>query len=338
MILLSRVADCLYWMNRYIERAENMARIVDVNLQLLLDLDSMDDDQMMTDHWLPIIKSTGDELIFRKLYDEADSTTVTEFLTFNRDNPSSILCCVMNARENARQVRDKISTEIWEEINRLYHFLRADSARRLWESDPYGFYREIKESSHLLQGLGDATVIRDEGWEFMQAGRYLERADQTSRILDVKYHILLPSVRDVGGALDALQWMAILRSCSAFEAYHHIYGAEVQPWNVADYLIFSDTFPRSIGFCLKMLDECLHRISGERSRYFSNKAEQLTGRLAAELNYSTIDEIFSRGLHEYLQNLQEKLAEIGQVLCETYMFYPVFDPAKELEESTASEA
>ncbi|MCC5788432.1 MAG: alpha-E domain-containing protein [Opitutales bacterium] len=331
MILLSRVADCLYWMSRYIERAENVARIVDVNLQLLLDSEDLNDSGMAS-HWMPIVKSTGDEALFARLYDKPDSGSVTDFLTFNRENPGSILSCILAARENARQVRDKISTEVWEEVNRLYHFVRAQNIKRIWASGPYEFYKQIKQSSHLLQGLSDATVVRDEGWEFIQVGRYLERADQTTRILDVKYHILLPSPRDVGGARDTLQWMAVLRSCSAFEAYHHIYGADVQPWNVADFLIFSETFPRSISFCLRQLSESLRRISGERHRYFSNEAERLAGKLQADLNYTSTEEIFRRGLHEQLLELQDCLADVGMELFEAYMFFPVVDPSKEDEE------
>ncbi len=333
MILLSRVADCMYWLSRYIERAENTARMVDVNLQLLLDLERLDDSRI-TAHWEPLIKSTGDLALFNKFYEHADSESVTDFLTFNTGNPSSILSCVVTARENARMVRDKISTEVWEEINRLYHYVRSQSAKKIWASDPYDFYREIKQSSLLLQGLGDSTVVRDEGWEFLQVGRYLERAIQTNILVDVKYHILLPSTRDVGGAIDALQWMAVLRSCSGFEAYHHIYGADVQPWNVAEFLILSEEFPRSILFCLRYLDACIRTISGVREGRFSNHAGKLAGRLLYELNYSTVDDIFEAGLHQYLGNLQRRTEEIGQALYEAILFFPVVDHAKEIAGQT----
>ncbi len=331
MILLSRVADCLYWLSRYIERAENVARMVDVNLQLLLDLERLDDNRI-TAHWEPLIRSTGDDPLFYKLYRQADSENVTDFLTFNTENPSSILSCIVTARENARMVRDKISTEIWEEINRLYHYIRSQNAKKLWASDPYDFYREIKQSSLLLQGLGDSTVVRDEGWEFLQAGRYLERAIQTNILVDIKYHILLPSSRDVGGAIDALQWMAVLRSCSGFEAYHHIYGADVQPWNVAEFLILSENFPRSILFCLRSLDARIRAISGVREGHFSNRAGKLAGRLLYELNYSSVEDIFETGLHEYLQELQLRTHDIARELYEAYMFFPVVDLAREIEE------
>ncbi len=332
MILLSRVADCMYWFGRYIERAENTARMVDVNLQLLLDLERLDDHRI-TAHWDPLIRSTGDSELFDRLYGQADSENVTDFLTFNTENPGSILSSIVNARENARVVRDKLSTEIWEEINRLYHYVRSLDAKRVWASDPYDFYREIKQSSHLLHGLADATVVRDEAWEFLQAGRLLERAIQTNILVDIKYHILLPSTRDVGGAIDALQWMAILRSCSGFEAYHHIHGADVQPWHVADFLILSEEFPRSILFCLRELDAGIRTISGVSEGRFSNRAGKLAGRLLYELKYSTVDDIFEAGLHEYLTDLRARTGEIARALYEAFMFFPVLDDANSEAES-----
>ena len=331
MILLSRVADCMYWFGRYIERAENTARMVDVNLQLLLDLERLDDSRI-TAHWEPLIRSTGDTELFGRLYGQADSESVTDFLTFNTENPGSILSSIVNARENARVVRDKLSTEIWEEINRLYHYVRSRDAKRVWASDPYDFYREIKQSSHLLHGLSDATVVRDEAWEFLQAGRLLERAIQTNILVDIKYHILLPSTRDVGGAIDALQWMAILRSCSGFEAYHHIHGADVQPWHVADFLILSEEFPRSILFCFRELDQAIRTISGVSGGRFSNRAGKLAGRLLYELKYSTVDDIFEAGLHEYLTDLRARTGDIAQALYEAFMFFPVIDDSAREEE------
>ncbi len=327
MILLSRVADCMYWLGRYIERAENTARMVDVNLQLLLDLERLDDSRITT-HWEPLIRSTGDFELFKRLYPQAVSESVTDFLTFNTENPSSILSCIVKARENARVVRDKLSTEIWEEINRLYHFVRSHNAKEIWTSDPYDFYRRIKQSSHLLQGLSDATVIRDEAWDFFQTGRFLERALQTGILIDIKYHILLPSASDVGGAIDALQWMAVLRSCSGFEAYHHIYGADVQPWNVAEFLIFSEEFPRSVLFCLRELDACIRTLSGVGEGRFKNRAGKLAGRLLYELKYRTVEDVFDEGSHEYLSELQRRTEDIAQALYSAFMFFPVIDESR----------
>lgn len=327
--MLSRVADSLYWMSRYIERAENVSRLLDVNLQLLLDFEEMND-LKLKEHWEPVIRATGDEALFYELYEQADSSSVTEFLTFNKKNPSSILSCMLAARENASMIRDQLSTEMWQCINQAYLFLKSNNAKQIWDSGPYEFYKQIQDYSHLFMGLTDATFSHTEGFYFMQVGKFLERADKTSRILDIKYHILLPSLEEVGGAVDAVQWSAILRSCSAFEAYHRIYVASVDPLRVADFLIFNDYFPRSIQFCVRELDTNLHRISGCPKGEYSNPAEHASGRMLSELKYNTITDAFNRGLHEYLEAIQQRFVEIGVEVYKTYMFHPHIDMASEI--------
>jgi len=327
--MLSRVADSLYWMSRYIERAENIARLLDVNLQLLLDFEQMDDDKMK-EHWEPVIRAAGEEEQFYELYDTADSQSVSEFLTFERNNPSSIISCMLMARENARMIRDQISTEMWTCLNESYLFLKSNNAKQVWTSGPYEFYNQIQDFSHLFLGLSDATFSHKEGFYFMQVGKFLERADKTSRILDIKYHMLLPSVEEVGGAVDAVQWSAILRSCSAFEAYHRLYVTSVNPLKVSDFLIFNDDFPRSIQFCVRELDKNLHRISGCPLGEYANNVERLSGRLLSDMKYSSIQDAFSSGLHEYLGMLQDQFVDIGKAVFDTYMFHPREDMAKEI--------
>jgi uncharacterized alpha-E superfamily protein len=247
--MLSRVAASLYWMGRYLERAENIARLLDVNIQLLIDFGSIDD-QGVKEHWVPVLRSVGDEEVFFQHYAKADSASVTEFMTFHRQNPNSVFSCVCAARENARQVRDQISFEMWEVLNEVYLFLQASDAQKVWRDGPGAFYDQVKRYSHLFQGLTDATFSRTEGWDFLQFGKYLERADKTTRILDVKYHILLPRATDVGGAIDTAQWQAVLRSTSALEAYRRFYVTEILPKKVAEFLVLSDSFPRSLRYCL----------------------------------------------------------------------------------------
>ncbi len=328
--MLSRVADSIYWMGRYIERAENIARLVEVNLQLLLDFQDVDDEKLK-EHWDPLIRSTGDEEHFFESYDIANSDSVLEFLTFDRENPNSVISCVNAARENARMVRDQITQEMWETLNKLYLFLKSDGARRMYDKAIHDFYAEIKEHSHLFLGLAEATVSRTEGYDFLQVGTFLERADKTTRILDIKYHMLLPSVNDVGGAIDVAQWIAILRSASAYEAYHQIYVTDVIPAKIAELLIFSETFPRSIRYCVKELNDRLHDISGCPMANYSNEAERLCGRLLSELNYGSVEEVFSEGLHEYLDRIQERLNEIGGSTYKAYMFLPPVDMAGEIQ-------
>jgi uncharacterized alpha-E superfamily protein len=318
--MLSRVANCLYWMSRYIERAENIARIVDVNLQLLLDLRNLDDERL-AEHWMPIVQSTGDETAFSKLHPKATGHSVTEFLVFQQANPNSIISSVCQARENARMVRDQITVEFWEELNRIYLFVRGPEARKIWRQSPSEFFQQIKAASLLLVGIGDATILHNEGWWFAQAGKYIERADKTSRILDVRY-ASLPAQGAPGSISqgEALGWAAVLRSCSAWDAYKSIRGAEIHPIYVADFLLFNADFPRSARFCIAELNYALRRISGVQPGRFSNDAEKLCGRLEAGLQFSTVDEIFEQGLHLYLDQFQDKLNEVGNALFDAYIF------------------
>lgn len=318
--MLSRVANSLYWMSRYIERAENIARIVDVNLQLSLDFRNLDEERLAK-YWLPIVQATGDEEQFFLLHEKATAQTVTEFLVFQPENANSIFSSVCQARENARMVRDQITVELWEELNRLYWFVKMPDARRIWKESPSEFFQQIKAASLQLIGLSYATLIRNEGWWFAQAGKFLERADKTSRILDVRNETLPQRGAPVSvGEADALEWSAILRSCSAWDAYKTIQGAEVHPKHVSEFLLLSADFPRSVRFCVNELNHALRSISGVASGRFSNNAEKLAGRLVAELQFSTIDDIFEQGFHGYLDRLQSRLNDIGAALFDAYIF------------------
>ncbi len=320
--MLSRVANSLYWMSRYIERAESTARLVDVNLQLILDYRNLDDAGVAA-HWLPIVQSSGDDELFHQLYPSASGQTVTDFLVFQSLNPNSIVSSVAQARENARMVRDQITGDLWEEINRVYLFLHSPRARELWAYDPADFFRTIRTSSLLLQGLTDATVVRSEGWLFTQCGRYLERADKTSRILDVR-HASLPShgTPTSLSQADALGWSAVLLSCSAWDAYKGLHGAEVRPEHVAELLLLSDEFPRSVRFSVRHLNQSLRRISGVRDGKFCNHAEKLAGRLLARLQFSTADDVFATGLHTYIDEVQSELNAVGSALFDAYISQP----------------
>ncbi len=325
--MLSRVANNLYWMSRYIERAESIARLVDVNLQLILDFRNLDDTALAA-HWIPIVQSSGDEELFRQTHQHITGEAVTEFMVFSPANPNSIFSSVAQARENARMVRDQITVELWEEINRLYLFLRSPRAGEIWNEDPANFFRIIRNASLLLQGLTDATIVRNEGWFFIQCGRFLERADKTSRILDVR-HDSLPARGMPTAALtqlDALGWAAVLRACSAWDAYKALHGAEVQPALVAELLLLSDDFPRSMRFSVRHLNTVLRRISGVHSGRFSNEAEKLAGRLLAEFQFSTADDIFEVGLHNYIDIVQTKLNAVGEALFQAYIFQPFHTP------------
>jgi uncharacterized alpha-E superfamily protein len=326
--MLSRVANSLYWMSRYIERADNVARILDVNLQLLLDFRSLDE-RGLRDHWMPIIQCTGDQESFVARHQNATAAAVAEFMVFEQENPNSIVSSICQARENARMVRDQITVETWEELNRLYLFILSPPARQMWQDSPTEFFNEVKASSLQLIGLSDATHIHNEGWWFSQAGRFLERADKTSRILDVRYHTLPErGVPKTVNQAEALEWAAILRSCSAWDAYKSIYGADVHPRNVTELLLLNEDFPRSARWCADQLNGALRCISGVSPRRFSNDAEKLSGRLVAELQFCAIEEVFEQGLHGYLDRLQFKLNAIGDALFNAYISH-AFQAANE---------
>jgi uncharacterized alpha-E superfamily protein len=311
--MLSRVADSLYWLSRYIERAENNARILDVNLQVTLDSDGAGTDAERTD-WQPILATLEDQTLFNSLYAVTNAETVCEFVTFAKENPTSIRSCVAGARENARTVREYISSEMWERINHLYLWLNSVDARNLQMNSGIDFYRQVVDHAHQFHGTTDATLTRGEGWNFIQVGKFIERTDSTSRILDLKYHILLPSEESVGGNVDTVQWQAVLKSCSGFEAFRKIHTGQVTPWKVAEFLILHDSFPRSIRFCVNAADQALHRISGCDRSHYSSEAERQAGRLSSDLSYATIDEIFEIGLHEYLDGIQLRVIEIGKAM------------------------
>jgi uncharacterized alpha-E superfamily protein len=311
--MLSRVADSIYWMSRYIERAENVARFIDVNLKLMLDLPLVS-----TQQWQPLVDTTGDSQEFRRRYGTATQNNVTRFLTFDLENPNSIASCLRVARENARSVREAISSEMWEQVNQLYLMINSVAGSR-WGTlhDPHDFFASVKTASQLFAAVSAATMTHNEGWHFQQLGRQLERADKTSRLLDVKYFLLLPTVADVGTTVDDIQWAAVLRSASAFEMYRKRHG-RILPEHVAEFLLLEPDFPRAIQFCLLHARESVHAISGTAPGMFRNPAERLLGELCSQLAYSQIEEIIAGGLHEYLDGLQSRMNEVSDGIHETF--------------------
>jgi len=305
-------------MSRYVERSENVARLLDVNLQLMLDI-PLQLSEELNKNWLAIVACLGEDKEFRRRFTRTDSEAVTEFLVFDRENPNSILSCLAAARENARTVRGQISTEMWEQINRSYLWSIGKQARHAFNRNHCEFFQEIREISHLFQGITDASMVHDEGWDFIQVGKFLERADKTSRVLDDKFHLL----RRSGPANAHLQWSAALRSCSGRQAYQKIYVCEVRPEKVTELLVLDRSFPRSIRSCVHNLDLYLRRVSGVAPGQYSNEAEKQSGRLLAELNFSAVDDIYEPGLHHSMDMLQVRLNELGQAILNTYIHQPV---------------
>ena len=309
--MLSRVAESIYWLNRYIERAENVARFIDVNLHRMLDLPGESDDQ-----WEPLVNTTGDRAIFEENWGEYTRDNVIQFLTFDPDYASSILGSVHRARENARSVREVISSEMWEQVNRFYLMVQQAAFGDVM-FEPHEFFREVRMSGHLFEGIMDSTMAHNEAWQFGRLGRHLERADKTSRILDVKYFIILPDVSYVGTPYDNLQWAALLRSASALEMYRKSCG-RIDPQQVVGFLVCDSEFPRAIRYCVSRAEESLRAITGSAPGSYGNRAEQLLGRLRAELDFTSIDEIVGPGLHEFLDALQAKLNDVGVAIHEAF--------------------
>jgi len=314
--MLSRVADSIYWLNRYIERAENVARFVDVNLNLMLVLP-----EGINQQWEPLVTTTGDMNLFQERYGTGTAENVIKFLTFDERYPNSIVSCLHSARENARSVREIISSEMWQEVNNFYHLV-TDRAKATSSLNMIDFFTEVKLASHRFAGVMDATMSHNEGWHFGQMGRLIERADKTTRILDVKYFYLLPSVEWIGTPLDQIQWIALLKSASGYEMYRK-YQHRILPNSVAEFLILNREFPRSIYFSLYQAQQSLHQITNTPVGTWSNGAERTLGRICSELGYVAMSDVIQKGLHQFLDEMQASINNLDHQIKET--FFKVYD-------------
>jgi uncharacterized alpha-E superfamily protein len=273
--------------------------------------------------WEPLVNTTGDHEAFTKRYGTATQENVIHFLTFDAENPNSILSCVRAARENARTVREIISSEMWLQLNKFYLMVTAAAEYASAQSNPHEFFTEVKNANHLFNGVAAATMTHGEPWHFFHLGRVLERADKTSRILDVKYFILLRSAQDVGTPFDDIQWAAVLRSASAFEMYRKRHG-RISPNGVVEFLLLDREFPRAIRFCLETARDSLHAISGTPPGTFRYAAEKMLGQLCSELSFASVQEIINSGLHEYLDGLQTRMNQVAAGIYE--MFFALKTP------------
>jgi uncharacterized alpha-E superfamily protein len=262
----------------------------------------------------------GEETLFRQLYAEPTAHNVFEFLAFNPNNPSSIMQCITKARENARTIRDRISREMWEDLNSLYLTLGRFEPQEETAAGPHRFCGRVIFGSHRFHGVSDATLPHDEGWEFLRVGWALERAEMTARLIDVQYRNLL-ALTSTGGSPDNHQRMAVLKSVGAYEAYHRQYHSPIEPARVAEMLILNSQHPRSIRYCVTEMQAGLRAISNTGPGNYANEAERLTGKVLERLRYSRIDEILDDGLHEYLTGLIHQFNTIGEVIARTYFYY-----------------
>lgn len=305
--LLSRVAESVYWMGRYIERAENVARFAGVNENLTLDLVGA-----TADPWQPIISASGDRVVFAERFGRATRENALGFLWFDAENPNSIYSCVTAARENARSVRETISSEMWERFNSLYLFVSEARSKGVPENAAEFCY-QVRMGCHLIHGVTDVTMSHNEAWQFLRLGMALERADKTTRLLDVKYFILLPSVRDVGTPFDDAQWAAVLKSVSGFEMYRKRYG-RISPARIVEFLLLDIDFPRAVRFCLVRADQSLHAITGAPMGSYSCASEQRMGQVRSDLDFANARTILREGLHEFSDALQTKMNAIDELV------------------------
>ena len=309
--MLSRVANSIYWMNRYVERAENYARFIGVNFNLILDMPPAEKEQ-----WKPLLIASGDDRLFAQNYEAPDRDAVLHFMSFDSNNPNSILSCISKARENARSVREVISKEMWEHINHCFHGYKSLAQSDNWKMDEWQeFFSRVKMDSQLFYGIIDSTITRSEGWHFGRMGRFLERADKTSRFIDVKYYILLPSADAVGTNYDQLQWSALLKSVSAFNMYRQHFRS-INPADILAFLVLDRQFPRSIYYCIREAERSLYVIAGNQTK--GNLPIKVLGKLRADLEYLEENEIFEFGLHEFMDRFQQRNNAVGDAIHESY--------------------
>src|SRR5579863_2615700 len=312
--MLARTADNLYWLARYVERAEYLARILDATYRLTsLPLTYVGS----SNEWESAVATAGCANAFFAAYTEANEETVTDFLAFSTGNPSSIRSCLETARHNARAVRTALTTEMWDTINGAWLELKKWSNGPRSREEFARFLRWVLESSLRFDGSAYRTMLRNDAYWFSRLGVYVERADNTARILDVKYHVLLPEEEHVGGPLDYYQWTSILRSVSALTAYHWVYRETLKPWLIADLLILNDSLPRSLASCYENLVQNLDRIANAYGR--QGPAQRHARTVRARLENSKIEDIFQSGLHEFIDAFVEDNNRLGTAVTQQYL-------------------
>jgi len=350
--MLSRVADCLYWMSRYLERAEHTARLLDVQQYQGLDQRAGSAER----RWERLLAALRAPELPAYIVERPGGGTagagsgaragsegaatldpygITRFLVFDAANGSSIVACVEEARDNARQVREQISSEMWEELNRLYLQVKNADMDKLWHAEPHEFYRTVREGAHLFQGITDATMSHGEGWHFIQLGRYIERAGATVALLDAYFTLPPEPLPDDDASLEYQQWVSLLKSCTAFEAYSKVYTADVRPERIVEFLLLDAEFPRSLRFMAATIQVGLQAIARATGVVRAGRAERLAGRLRATLDYSGIDEIMGAAMHPYLGDIGRQCAAIHAAVYQTYILQQHLDGRRRWVEEPA---
>jgi uncharacterized alpha-E superfamily protein len=322
--MLSRVADSLYWMSRYIERAEHTTRLLDVNLNLMLDESATSADR----RWQRMLQALGSPKAVKWA---GDPYALTRTLSFDTEVPTSILCCIIAARENSRHVREQISTEQWTRLNRLYlRVTRPDFQADIGAENiladtgqPTDFLQQVMEAVHQFQGVSDSTMSHGEGWQFIQVGRYIERASATALLLEAYHEDLWLHTDRIPEGNEYLEWMGLLRSATAFEAYCKVYTADVTPDRILEFLLLDEEFPHSVRFSIDTLDQALEAIHGEGGKSRAEPLRRLAGRLQGSLRFSSVEEILNGDVVAYLRGIQYQCAAIHKMIYEIYIDYSI---------------
>lgn len=316
MPMLSRVADTLLWMSRYLERAEHAARLLDLQLHTMLEAPGSAEPR-----WQRIL----DSLYVPMPKGEADAYALTRLLTFAAANPNSIAVCISGARENARNVREQISSEMWEHLNRLSMQVRQANLDHLWESEPHSFFRAVKEGIHTFQGITDSTMNHGEGWHFIQAGRYIERTSAIARLLDIHFTSFADVPIDQTVREHFLDWIGLLKSCTAFEAYCKVYTADLRPARIVEFLLLNHEFPHAVRFSANCLHSALIALEQTTESKRARQPSRLAGRLRAVLDYGQVDEVMRTGFHQYLRDVEAQCEGVHQAIHQAYIEYPIHD-------------
>ena len=322
--MMARDADSMYWMSRYVERSEHVARLLLVNANLLIDVGDLAP-ALLQRQWHSVFTvfrmEVPAELAAGAAADDSLGARVARHMAFNPDNPNSLLSCISRARENARAIRENISAEMWENLNALYWSIKADDAAGRYEESPDDFYRHVMGASLLFQGLTDQTLDHDQRWLFTQLAKYMERIDVTARVIETKFNILRAAESMLEGALRNIHWMAVLRSCCSIEAYRRQHLGDMDPMKVAAFLILERSFPRSIRYAVDKAHDAITCIRQEVNPNGIDPAERVLGRLDAQLEYAEINEILIEGLPVYLQRIQNGVAEAALGIQKSYFLH-----------------
>ena len=322
--MLSRVADSLYWMSRYLERAEHTTRLLDVNLNLMLDESAASAER----RWQRVLDALGRPQDIEWM---GEPYSLTQVLTFDTTNKASILSCIIAARENSRHVREQISTEQWHRLNSLYlqvmqpemQIERQAKAQAAGTTSPSEFLQSVMEAVHQFQGVTDSTMNHGEGWQFIQVGRYIERASATALLLEAYHSDLWEHPAPIGEGNEYLAWMGLLRSATAFEAYCKVYTADLTPEHIFEFLLLDEEFPHSVRFSIDSVQCALEKIQGDTGKSRAEALRRLSGRLRASLSYSSADEILRQDVVGYLRGIQAQCRAIHDTIYELYVDYSI---------------